>query len=217
MERKRLFVYASILTALCFAVAPSFAQDTTGHDITEEILKGPSDLDPEKILGPGGIGIDTHKDILMSFGATVRLIPTAESNWDFGMKDEVPGYINTGPLKNYFAGNLAMGEFVQGIYRSSIALNDTIVNNDQNADVIAAFDDYSTSLSGANNANVAHPTLNAGIAQAATGMGTINQLANQSVQGIAVPVSNPIANAAAEAAANAAVAGLATAASDPSA
>jgi len=29
----------------------------------------------------------TGKDILMSFGATARIIPTSESDWDFGVSD----------------------------------------------------------------------------------------------------------------------------------
>ncbi len=37
----------------------------------------------------------------MSFGALVRLIPTSESNWDFGMGDKVSGYIG-GALENTF-------------------------------------------------------------------------------------------------------------------
>ncbi len=85
---------------------PEDVSDSAGivDDITEEVLTGPSDLDPEKILGPGGVAIDTEKDILMSFGATVRFIPTSESNWDFGLSDEVPGYVNTTQIKGFAEG-----------------------------------------------------------------------------------------------------------------
>ncbi|SFM63056.1 hypothetical protein [Thermodesulforhabdus norvegica] len=60
----------------------SLAQQEEPKDITEEV-----------IVGPGTVSIATKKDIMMSFGALIRFIPTAESNWDFGMSDNVPGYL----------------------------------------------------------------------------------------------------------------------------
>ncbi len=47
------------------------------------------ELTKEVIVGPGTVSIATKKDILMSFGALIRFIPTAESNWDFGMSDDM--------------------------------------------------------------------------------------------------------------------------------
>ncbi len=44
-------------------------------------------------MGPGSVSVQTHKDLLMSFGATVRMIPTSETNWDFGLSDEVNGFL----------------------------------------------------------------------------------------------------------------------------
>lgn len=217
MERKRLFVCVSVFAAICFAAAPVFSEEEV-TDITVEVLKGPSDLDPEKILGPGGVGVNTHKGILMSFGATVRLIPTAESNWDFGMKEEVPGFVNTAPLKRYAAANYDIANAVQDVYTSSIALDDAIANNRDDSAVIATFDDFANATYTINAESAEkNPDLNARVVDLAAGMDTINQLADQSINGIAVPVSGSVANAAAEAAASAAVAGLATATVDPGA
>ena len=58
------------------------------------------DITKETIVGPGSVQVSTEKDILMSFGATVRIIPTSESDYDFGMSDNTDGYLNfgTGPL-----------------------------------------------------------------------------------------------------------------------
>ena len=89
----------AILAGLCLA-GPAAGQGVMEGDITEEVLTGPNDLDPDKILGPGGVSITT-KNILMSFGATVRFIPTSESNWDFGLSKEIPGYFNTQPIKDF--------------------------------------------------------------------------------------------------------------------
>src|SRR3972149_1380319 len=37
--------------------------------------------------GPGGVVIKTDGDITAKFGAQVRVVPTYEKNWDFGIKD----------------------------------------------------------------------------------------------------------------------------------
>ncbi|CAN2045865.1 Alginate export [Candidatus Magnetomoraceae bacterium gMMP-1] len=51
------------------------------------------DITKEVLTGPGSVSISTDKDIMMSFGATVRFIPTLENDWDFGLSEIVPGYI----------------------------------------------------------------------------------------------------------------------------
>jgi hypothetical protein len=69
------------LLAVAFLAGSGLAQDEAG-DITEDVL-----------TGPGSVSVTTKKGIQMSFGAQVRMIPTVESDWDFGMSDEVDGYI----------------------------------------------------------------------------------------------------------------------------
>ena len=47
------------------------------------------DITKEVLTGPGAVGITTTSDILMSFGARARIIPVMESNYDFGISDDV--------------------------------------------------------------------------------------------------------------------------------
>jgi len=54
------------------------------------------DITKAGIVGPGSINVHRPGDIQMSFGALVRIIPTMEDNWDFGLGDVdsfVPGDI----------------------------------------------------------------------------------------------------------------------------
>lgn len=85
---RKTLTLAILLTAMLFA-APVLAQEEA-KDITKEVL-----------VGPGSISVSTDKDILMSFGALVRIIPTAESNWDFGMSKSNPRFLG-GALNNSF-------------------------------------------------------------------------------------------------------------------
>jgi hypothetical protein len=73
-----LFVFV-----LCFSLLATqgMAQEEA-TDITKDVL-----------TGPGNVSITTEKDILMSFGAQARIIPTSETNWDFGMSDEADGFL----------------------------------------------------------------------------------------------------------------------------
>lgn len=75
---------------------------TAAEEEIKEQLKLADDITKETIVGPGSVQVNTEKDILMSFGATVRIIPTSESNWDFGMSEKATnGYLG-GALGNEF-------------------------------------------------------------------------------------------------------------------
>ena len=54
----------------------------------EKQLKLADDITKETIVGPGSVQVTTGKDTLMSFGATARIIPTSESDWDFGVVEQ---------------------------------------------------------------------------------------------------------------------------------
>ncbi|WP_143156439.1 hypothetical protein [Desulfacinum infernum] len=75
-----------LLSILCVCAVvfcgASWVAAQPAKDITEEV-----------IVGPGSVSVATKKDIMMSFGALVRFIPTSESNWDFGMSDKVSGFV----------------------------------------------------------------------------------------------------------------------------
>lgn len=81
--RKLAFHIGVVLLASLVCVGGVSAQEEA-TDITEDVL-----------TGPGSVSVTTKKGIQMSFGAQIRMIPTTESNWDFGLGDDLQtdGYI----------------------------------------------------------------------------------------------------------------------------
>ncbi len=88
MNKQWLSLVSTMSVAL-FSTSVAIAQDvvsektgTNGNvqDITKELL-----------VGPGSINIGAIKDIHMSFGGQIRIIPTMENNYDFGMEDKATG------------------------------------------------------------------------------------------------------------------------------
>jgi hypothetical protein len=69
---------------------------------TGEGINLADDITKETIVGPGSIQVNTAKDILMSFGATVRVIPTSETDYDFGMSNAAPNGFLGGSLGSEF-------------------------------------------------------------------------------------------------------------------
>ncbi|MEE4357227.1 MAG: hypothetical protein V2I97_12235 [Desulfococcaceae bacterium] len=203
MKKKGKSAVILLIGVMCMA-GTVWGEENSLADITKEVLTGPNEMNPKKILGPGGIGIETNKDLLMSFGATVRFVPTQESNWDFGMHKDVPGYFNTTGLKDFAGGMVNAADSVQGIYQSSLTLNDAIANSRGNDAVISAYDNFSTSFYTANEATKISPALNANVSALAGSMQLIDTNVSSAVNGIAVPVTTPIADAAAAAAVEAA-------------
>ena len=103
MENHGKFIVLAI--ALLLACAnPCFAAQS-GSDLDKQ-LKLADDITKETIVGPGSVQVTTGKDILMSFGATARIIPTSESDWDFGVSDSNPvkagGLVYGGLAGEYF-------------------------------------------------------------------------------------------------------------------
>ena len=78
--------FMALVTALLLASAISCFAAQIDSDLDKQ-LKLAEDITKETIVGPGSVQVQTGKDILMSFGATARIIPTSESNWDFGVSD----------------------------------------------------------------------------------------------------------------------------------
>lgn len=60
------------------------------------------DITKEVIVGPGSVAVATKGDLLMSFGAQARFVPTWESNWDFGMSQNVSGYLGGALNRRFF-------------------------------------------------------------------------------------------------------------------
>lgn len=89
MKKKYRLQLAVLITAALTAASAAGAQEvvskktgTNGdvEDITKELL-----------VGPGSINIAAIKDIHMSFGGQIRIIPTSENNYDFGMSKASEG------------------------------------------------------------------------------------------------------------------------------
>ncbi len=75
------FMVLMVLVASLALVATAFA----GED---QLEKAAEDITKAHIVGPGSINVHKPGDIQMSFGATMRIIPTMEDNYDFGLSDE---------------------------------------------------------------------------------------------------------------------------------
>ncbi len=98
---------------------PAFSAQSPVEDITKET-----------IVGPGSVTVQTGKDILMSFGAMIRMIPTNESSWDFGMSDKVSGYValpdGTGGLRSPLYGK----QFFKDHFNESGWLNNGYIRSE---------------------------------------------------------------------------------------
>ena len=66
-----------------------------------------TDITEDKLNGQGTISIKTKSNVMMSFGALLRVIPTSENDWDFGMSDNVSGGFLNGNLPGSFFKNHA--------------------------------------------------------------------------------------------------------------
>ncbi|MFO7750167.1 MAG: hypothetical protein R6V54_08730, partial [Desulfobacteraceae bacterium] len=100
--KKSLGWTAVMIMASALICISCFAKENSD---LEKQLDLADDITKETIAGPGSVEVNTGKNILMSFGSTVRIIPTSESNWDFGVSDSdnvkaAGGLIYGGPPKN---------------------------------------------------------------------------------------------------------------------
>jgi hypothetical protein len=85
-----------------------------------------TDITKDVLTGPGNVSITTEKDILMSFGAQARIIPTSETNWDFGMSDEVDGYLDDPTTPGVFDPSLDKAFFKNHVNESGWVNNNYI-------------------------------------------------------------------------------------------
>jgi len=98
----------AVLCAAATMVASVCSAQQDAGDITVKQTNGPSaangniggkmgnagevtDITKELLVGPGSINISAIKDIHMSFGGQIRVIPTMENKYDFGMGDKATG------------------------------------------------------------------------------------------------------------------------------
>lgn len=142
MRVKKLSGVVFIFLFIFLFAAPGICADRV-KDIGEEVLTGPNDMNPEKILGPGSIGIETSKDILMSFGATVRFIPTSENNYDFGISEKIQGFFDTQPIKDFTRSAANTAQAAQDVYTTSHAVTSAVSTSQG---VMSALDDFQRAL-----------------------------------------------------------------------
>ncbi len=86
------FVLLLMVASLVFAGAALAAEKSGGSN--GKLEKEIEDITKVTYVGPGSINVFKPGDIQMSFGATVRIIPVAENNFDFGLSDELSGPSN---------------------------------------------------------------------------------------------------------------------------
>jgi hypothetical protein len=85
--------------------------------VMKEQLKLADDITKETLAGSGSVQVNTGKDILMSFGALLRVIPTSESDWDFGLSDKAEEGFLFGALgSNFFKDHANEGGWVNNGY-----------------------------------------------------------------------------------------------------
>jgi len=112
------------------------------QEAIKEKLKLADDITKETIVGPGSVQVNTGKDLLMSFGATIRVIPTSESNYDFGMSDEADNGFLFGNLgKEFFRIHAnESGQVKDGYIRNEDKLHFNVMPKDRKWSFYAALE-----------------------------------------------------------------------------
>lgn len=116
---------ASALAVVLLPASVALAQGITSKSTNGEV----EDITKELLVGPGSINIAAIKDIHMSFGGQIRLIPTMESNYDFGMEDTATGnfpFFSTALGKAYFKNH---ANEAGGVNKSYIRTEDRLYFN----------------------------------------------------------------------------------------
>lgn len=75
--------------AALLAVSLLTANIAAAQGIVSSQTEGVKDITKELLVGPGSIDISAIKDIHMSFGGQIRIIPTMENKYDFGMSKSI--------------------------------------------------------------------------------------------------------------------------------
>ena len=109
---------------VCFFIFSSLASADENEfkelDLSDDIRAGHIFGRAENIVGPGSVfirtGLNENDNIMMSFGGTIRMIPTAESNWDFGISDKVPSVLGGALSTSFFKNHLNESGAVNNSY-----------------------------------------------------------------------------------------------------
>ena len=124
---KKIILLASVmmLTIAAFSM-PVFAASETDSDLDVQLQK-------DVLMGPGQVMIETKSDILMSYGARARIIPTSETDWDFGLTDDLKAPLLGGALtSNFFKNHITETGWINNNYiRSEVQLYYTAMPRDK--------------------------------------------------------------------------------------
>jgi len=108
-------VLAVVLVLSQVSTAASETQTQANNSMKKQ-LQLANDITQETIVGPGSITVKTGKDLLMSFGAMIRMIPTSETKWDFGMSDKTDGFLLGSLSKNFYRTHVNEAGWIQDNY-----------------------------------------------------------------------------------------------------
>ncbi|MDA3896179.1 MAG: hypothetical protein PF482_08530 [Desulfobacteraceae bacterium] len=121
-------ILQTVITFLSIAVLSSmtFAASDTDSDLDVELQK-------DVLMGPGQVMIETKSDILMSYGARARIIPVSETDWDFGLTDNLTMPLLGGGLKsNFFKTHITETGWIENNYiRSEVQMYYTAMPRDR--------------------------------------------------------------------------------------
>jgi hypothetical protein len=91
MFMKKILPSLALLASFVLLNQPAASAQDIVSTSTDEV----QDITKELLAGPGSVNIGGIKDIHMSFGGQMRMIPTFENNYDFGMSKNALGFIKT--------------------------------------------------------------------------------------------------------------------------
>ncbi|MCK5740000.1 hypothetical protein KAH55_12485 [bacterium] len=117
----------TMLLSFLFVCGVAMAQETTDSDKAIELEK-------DILMGPGTVNIQTTTDIMMSYGARARIIPVSETDYDFGLTDDLNGMklLGGGLVSNFFKNHITETGWVNNNYiRSEVQLYYTAMPKDK--------------------------------------------------------------------------------------
>jgi hypothetical protein len=123
------FIFQTAVALLSIAVLSSMAFGASDTDSSPE-----AELQKDILMGPGQVMIETKGDILMSYGARARIIPTSETDWDFGLTDDLGSKKLLGGVltQNFFKNHITETGWINNNYiRSEVQLYITAMPKDK--------------------------------------------------------------------------------------
>ncbi|RJP36402.1 MAG: hypothetical protein C4548_15855 [Desulfobacteraceae bacterium] len=122
-------ILQTAVALLSIAMLSSMAFAVSDTDSTSD-----AELQKDILMGPGQVFLETKHDILMSYGARARIIPTSETDWDFGLTDDLGSMklLGGGLTQNFFKNHITETGWINNNYiRSEVQLYFTAMPKDK--------------------------------------------------------------------------------------